>query len=42
MVDLGSLNASSSTKANIIPIIPPSRGHGYDVYNELGADRVLV
>ena len=42
MVDLGSLNASSSTKANLIPIIPPSRGHGYDVYNELGSDRVLV
>ena len=42
MVDLGSLNASSSVKANLIPIIPPSRGHGYDVYNELGSDRVLV
>ena len=28
--------------AKLIPIIPPSRGHGYDIYKELGADRVLV
>ena len=26
----------------MIPIIPPSKGHGYDVYTELGTDRVLV
>ena len=26
----------------MIPIIPPSRGHGYDIYTELGADKVLV
>lgn len=42
MVDLGSINASSSTKAKLIPIIPPSKGHGYDIYRELGADKVLV
>ena len=42
MVDLGSINASSSTKAKLIPIIPPSKGHGYDIYKELGADKVLV
>ena len=42
MVDLGSINANSSTKAKLIPIIPPSNGHGYDLYKELGADRVLV
>jgi hypothetical protein len=42
MVDLGSINASSSTKAKLIPIIPPSRGHGYDIYKELGADKVLI
>jgi hypothetical protein len=42
MVDLGSISASSSTKANLIPIIPPSKGHGYDIYRELGADKVLV
>ena len=42
MVDLGSINSTSSIKAKLIPIIPPSRGHGYDLYKELGADRVLV
>jgi len=31
-----------SSAANLIPIIPPSKGHGYDVYTELGADRVLI
>jgi len=31
-----------SDPATLIPIIPPSRGHGYDIYTELGADRVLV
>jgi len=30
------------TYANLIPIIPPSKGHGYDLYEELGADRVLI
>jgi hypothetical protein len=42
VVDLGSINANSSTKANLIPVIPPSKGHGYDIYKELGADKVLV
>jgi len=28
--------------AKLIPIIPPSKGHGSDIYKELGADRVLV
>ena len=42
MVDLGSINSNSSTKAELIPIIPPSKGHGYDIYRELGADKVLV
>jgi len=42
MVDLGPINASSSTKATLIPIIPPSKGHGYDIYRELGADKVLI
>ena len=42
MVDLGSINASSSTKAKLIPIIPPGKGHGNDIYKELGADKVLV
>ena len=42
IVDLGSINSSSSTKAELIPIIPPSKGHGYDIYRELGSDKVLV
>jgi len=43
MVDLGSINASSAgTHAHLIPIIPPSKGHGYDLYKELGADKVLI
>ena len=43
MVDLGAIgNTSASTKASLIPIIPPSKGHGHDVYKELGSDRVLV
>ena len=43
MVDLGAIgNTSASTKANLIPIIPPSKGHGSDIYKELGSDRVLV
>jgi len=43
IVDLGSLNSfSQSNPAHLIPIIPPSKGHGYDIYQELGTDRVLV
>ncbi len=42
MVDLGPISGSVATYANLIPIIPPSKGHGYDIYNELGADKVLV
>jgi len=44
MVDLGPLQPSGSLQqpATLIPIIPPSRGHGYDIYKELGADKVLV
>jgi hypothetical protein len=43
IVDLGSLQPGGSfTKAKLIPIIPPSKGHGYDLYKELGADKVLI
>ena len=43
MVDLGSINTNSSSNfAKLIPIIPPSKGHGYDIYKELGADKVLL
>jgi len=41
IVDLERTGTISSA-ANLIPIIPPSRGHGYDLYSELGADRVLI
>lgn len=43
VVDLGPINATTvGTPAKLIPIIPPSKGHGYDVYKELGSDRVLL
>jgi hypothetical protein len=44
MVDLGSLQpgGSLSNPAKLIPIIPPSKGHGYDIYTELGTDKVLT
>ena len=43
IVDLGAIgNTSVSVRAKLIPIIPPSKGHGHDIYKELGSDRVLV
>jgi hypothetical protein len=44
VVDLASLQPSGSlpNPAKLIPIIPPSKGHGYDIYSELGTDKVLV
>ena len=44
IVDLGSLQPSGSLSnpAKLIPIIPPSKGHGYDIYSELGTDKVLL
>lgn len=43
LVDLGSINTNTiGNSAKLVPIIPPSRGHGYDVYTELGTDKVLV
>lgn len=43
LVDLGPISPTSGgISAKLIPIIPPSRGHGYDIYKELGADRVLL
>lgn len=44
IVDLGSLQPSPviPNPAKLIVIIPPSLGHGYDIYTELGADRVLL
>jgi len=43
IVDLGPLNSNTTgTSAKLVPVIPPSRGHGYDIYKELGTDKVLV
>ena len=38
IIDFGDGNSNSK----LIPIIPPSRGHGYNIYEELGADKVLL
>lgn len=44
IVDLGPLQTSDTIPfpAKLIPIIPPSKGHGYDIYREMGADKVLI
>lgn len=44
LVDLGPLQTTLTIPfpAKLIPIIPPSKGHGYDLYREMGADKVLV
>ena len=41
IVDLGTINQNATPKAKLIPIIPPSKGHGSNIYEELGTDRVL-
>ena len=42
LVDLGELRTNAvSTNAKLVPIIPPSLGHGYDIYTELGTDKVI-
>ena len=44
MVDLGPLQPAGSipNPAKLIPIIPPGKGHGNNIYRELGTDRVLL
>jgi|TARA_B100002051_G_scaffold131005_1_gene124577 hypothetical protein len=42
VLDLTDLQPSAGANAKLIPIIPPAKGHGSDIYKELGADRVLV
>jgi len=43
IVDLSTLQPGTiSNPAKLIPIIPPSKGHGYNIYTELGTDKVLV
>lgn len=41
-VNLSSINQGATSFAHLIPIIPPSLGHGYDIYTELGSDRCLI
>ena len=36
----GSISADNAAK--LIPIIPPSKGHGHNIYKELGSDKVLI
>jgi hypothetical protein len=36
------LSANSGSGSKLIPIIPPSKGHGYNIYEELGTDKVLL
>lgn len=43
MIDLGTTpNNLPTSNAELIPIIPPSKGHGFNIYEELGADKVLI
>ena len=44
IVDLGPLQPAGNipNPAKLIPIIPPSRGHGFDLYKELGADKIMI
>jgi len=43
VVDLGPINQNATSNfAKLIPIIPPSKGHGYDLYKELGTDKILL
>ena len=43
LVDLGSINSNTTgTNAKLVPIIQPSKGHGFDIYSELGSDKVLI
>lgn len=45
IVDLGPIQVSDDSSValgKLIPIIPPSKGHGFDIYKELGADKVLI
>ena len=40
---MGAINSSTTgTSAKLVPVIPPSNGHGYNVYTELGTDKVLI
>ena len=36
------LSTNSGNGSKLIPIIPPSKGHGFNIYEELGTDKVLL
>ena len=36
------LSNDDGSGSKLIPIIPPSKGHGYNIYEELGTDKVLM
>jgi hypothetical protein len=36
------LSTNSGNGSKLIPIIPPSKGHGFNIYDELGTDKVLL
>lgn len=36
------LSTNSGAGSKLIPIIPPSKGHGSNIYQELGTDKVLL
>ena len=42
IIDLSGNLGSLTDPCKLIPIIPPSKGHGYNIYEELGTDRVLM
>lgn len=43
MIDLGTSSSNiPAVYAELVPIIPPSKGHGFDLYSELGADKILI
>lgn len=42
LANIGNAFVPDGSYAKLIPIIPPSKGHGYDIYKELGTDRILI
>ena len=42
LVDLGNINQNATRAAKLDVIIPPSKGHGFDIYEELGTDKVII
>jgi hypothetical protein len=42
LTEVGNASVPADSKAKLVLIIPPSKGHGYDIYKELGTDRILI